>query len=541
MSHARRTSAGYRGRQLLGAFASILGLAIALFAISGTVGAQGGDEQVADRDLPYMALPVAELGDKFPDYEVDPFFSGFGRREDLGVGEMADYTVSYIPTSSAGWNGPLPTTEVELYADTDAARAEFTDGFDELRQAIESLGGAVETFDVSALGDEVIGVTATFEDEGIGYRYTLVVFRTGRILGASIIDRIDLVDSQEQAVTIGQALLARIKGVESGEVTDLPGILPPDVNCDSSVNSIDATLVLQLSASMVDVASIRCGFLGDANGDRSTNAIDAAVILQRDAGLMSFFADPQAPGFDTVAAKASDSRATCHASPLHLPVRRGACSMVPNAVTSSAPDGLKTPTPIMSPGEMSSAVLAVDCDVSADGIQSECSYPNGASFEVQLVLTQGIERGYVAFDAQILWQDSVVDYVPTDSPQDEALWKACNYALRVDDRTFVYDHSRPAQPSVHFGCVEGPRDDSGAFLFSPELDAGAIAQFEFRCTANGTSTLELLPRDSHEYGTYFLHDMQEFVDPVVAGATIACGPGQSANVTSALAIELSNA
>ncbi len=61
-----------------------------------------------------------------------------------------------------------------------------------------------------------------------------------------------------------------------------PGI-PGDVNCDGSVSSIDAALILQLDAGLLD--SLPCAQNADLNGDGESNSIDAALVLQRVAGF----------------------------------------------------------------------------------------------------------------------------------------------------------------------------------------------------------------------------------------------------------------
>jgi len=57
-----------------------------------------------------------------------------------------------------------------------------------------------------------------------------------------------------------------------------------DVNCDGNVDSIDAALVLQLVAGLVE--TLPCEENADANADGANNAIDAALILQFNAGLI---------------------------------------------------------------------------------------------------------------------------------------------------------------------------------------------------------------------------------------------------------------
>lgn len=58
-----------------------------------------------------------------------------------------------------------------------------------------------------------------------------------------------------------------------------------DVNCDSSVNSLDALLILQVSARLSD--SLPCLQNADANDDGAVDAVDAALVLQADAGLLA--------------------------------------------------------------------------------------------------------------------------------------------------------------------------------------------------------------------------------------------------------------
>ena len=64
-----------------------------------------------------------------------------------------------------------------------------------------------------------------------------------------------------------------------------------DVNCDGSVNSIDASLVLQQSAGLL--ATVSCPGEADVNGDGVIDSLDAALLLQHDAGLL--------PGFEPAA------------------------------------------------------------------------------------------------------------------------------------------------------------------------------------------------------------------------------------------------
>lgn len=493
MTQAKVTSARRPSLIWLGLLATTLTLAVLVIS-SASAAAEGSDAQVDSSDLPYMVLPATALGEEFSGFIPDPW-SGFTPPEDREAGEINSYALYLSPTNYK--DGLVyPGTAVGLFTDADAASTVMAGFRDEAQHG----GEEIETFAVPALADDAVGLTVSYEFEEFAYRDTIAVFRSGRMLGASLISRDDLVDTQADAIRIAQALLERMKSVMSGETHPLPAHLPPDLNCDGSVNAIDAALVLQLGAGLVDTRP--CGAdLGDVSTDGRVDSVDAAIILQFDAGLIWDFSGSEGLVLldETIPPKKSGGIAALLANP-------------------NASEELYPP---LSPSE---ATLAVDCDVTTDGVQSDCSYATGEGFSVQLSLTEAVESGFVAFDTETRWDNAVLDYLPASNPADEALWKTCDYALRVDDRTHQYDDGRLPQPSVHFGCVEGPRDDGEAFQFAPELNAGPILQYQFRCLSDGTSTVELLPRDDEQFGTYFLQSTVAFVDPTLTSATITCGP-----------------
>ncbi len=64
------------------------------------------------------------------------------------------------------------------------------------------------------------------------------------------------------------------------------GVQPAgDANCDGIVSSLDAVLVLQVDAGLLDRAP--CHIQADASFDGIVNSLDAAIILQREAGLLA--------------------------------------------------------------------------------------------------------------------------------------------------------------------------------------------------------------------------------------------------------------
>ena len=73
---------------------------------------------------------------------------------------------------------------------------------------------------------------------------------------------------------------------EEKPIAPTPSPTPPlgDANCDGTVASTDAALVLQFSAGLLD--ALLCRDAADVNGDSSITSVDALLILQFDAGLL---------------------------------------------------------------------------------------------------------------------------------------------------------------------------------------------------------------------------------------------------------------
>jgi hypothetical protein len=66
--------------------------------------------------------------------------------------------------------------------------------------------------------------------------------------------------------------------------TSAPPPLLGDVNCSNAVDSIDATLVLQLSAGLL--SSLPCAENADVNEDEEVDSLDALNILFLVAGFV---------------------------------------------------------------------------------------------------------------------------------------------------------------------------------------------------------------------------------------------------------------
>ena len=65
-----------------------------------------------------------------------------------------------------------------------------------------------------------------------------------------------------------------------------------DVNDDGEVNSVDAALILQVEAGIIDLNDLEFPNNADVNEDGVVNSVDASLILQFEAG----FIDSLPPG-----------------------------------------------------------------------------------------------------------------------------------------------------------------------------------------------------------------------------------------------------
>ena len=70
--------------------------------------------------------------------------------------------------------------------------------------------------------------------------------------------------------------------------TSTPDVSTGDANCDGTVNAVDAALILQFNAGLID--SLACQDAADVNSDGEVTSVDAALILQFVAGLVGSLA-----------------------------------------------------------------------------------------------------------------------------------------------------------------------------------------------------------------------------------------------------------
>jgi hypothetical protein len=135
------------------------------------------------------------------------------------------------------------------------------------------------------------------------YPVALLPYGPGRLLGAGLqlsdgagglgvieaakaAGSVDLdLDGDTTGESVSVASMLNIT-CQSGGATPTP--TPPglvgDVNCDGLRTAVDAALILQLNAGLIE--ALTCEEHGDTNEDGDVNAVDAALVLQFVAGLI---------------------------------------------------------------------------------------------------------------------------------------------------------------------------------------------------------------------------------------------------------------
>ena len=251
-------------------------------------------------------------------------------------------------------------------------------------------------------------------------------------------------------------------------------------------------------------------------------------------------------GLQPIAPALTDATVTCGEEPAPTPI-----PLSPPATL------MPTPTPLSPPATPSaSGAMAVDCDASQSGVQSACSYPPGSSFQVEIHVTQPPADGYFHIQAKLGWTEGMVNYLPTSSPSDEALWPNCTIAARVNNWAAI------GVPSVFVACAPLPSLTVG------DTFTGAIFTFEFRCKSDpialsrspfshppsidpGQFALDLISSVNEtppsQGGTVFVGAGLQPIAPALTGATIACGevaptptplsPPATPNLSGAMAVD----
>ena len=170
-----------------------------------------------------------------------------------------------------------------------------------------------------------------------------------------------------------------------------------------------------------------------------------------------------------------------------------------------------TPTATRLPPLVDSGSMAVDCDAATEGIQNSCQYASGATFSLQVHVTQPPTGGYFSFQTKLGWSDGQLDYLPANELADSGLWQRCDIAVWAGGVPL-------GEASFLFACAPFPELSEG------DTTTGAIVEFLFQCQQDGLTNLTLIPAPGdRQGGTYFVSGFHQVINPTLTQATIRCG------------------
>ncbi len=167
------------------------------------------------------------------------------------------------------------------------------------------------------------------------------------------------------------------------------------------------------------------------------------------------------------------------------------------------------PVPTATPRPSTFGSMSLDCDAQRLGVQAQCVYGQGQTFSIQVHVDYAPVGGYLGFQTRLRWIGTILEYLPSDSAADEALWSDCSFPTRnkyaENDATLL------------FACLVFPAPASGF------TQVGPVLQFEMRCSKPGDAPISFTPRtDEGTLGTFFMEEDGAAIDPLLAGAGVTC-------------------
>lgn len=245
-----------------------------ILALTFFVACGGGDSEdvtnreITDDDLSAMALPLAEMGPQYQDFEMS---EDVGFRSNDHVVENADdpedeaddvekfgringFEAPYL-SADAFINSEgvfMVTSDVELFEDAAGASDWLKDSLADMRDGVGTTSeGAyferMEDFDPGDVGEEALAATVVISGSfGEGsttrtMRGSLVLFRKGRLFCGTSVVRMDEVETSEDTIALARKLEDRVDAVLSGELEPSPTSAP-----DAEALPLDDYLLLTL-------------------------------------------------------------------------------------------------------------------------------------------------------------------------------------------------------------------------------------------------------------------------------------------------------
>jgi DNA-binding CsgD family transcriptional regulator len=179
--------------------------------------------------------------------------------------------------------------------------------------------------------------------------------------------------------------------------------------------------------------------------------------------------------------------------------------------TAPTPTAIPIPTSAPRPLPEEPPLVTVDCDAPSEDVQSDCTYPVGTAFNVQVHVSRLVD-GYYMYWSTLRWDQPAV--ITNIVSMDWCQFCSCSVTLPHPDWRAVPDWPTQDGPASWY-CSDNYRP------ISP------FVEFVFLCEQEGSAELDLVSLEETAPGlspAYFLYDFPYNVEvlPDLVNASVAC-------------------
>lgn len=224
------------------------------------------------------ALTVPALAAETTTFTVTP------SKTRAAIGEQITFTVSVSGTSECNALGYIPVFDTNCFKLVEGGEVlmNANTNFDNAEDYIEGNTVLVSDYDLTTGGSAVCFTNALVPSGNVGTFVLEVISEEGTTSSVTV-EAVAYYSDENGTTELTTALVPASMTLNSAA-----GAGAGDVDGDGWTDSLDAMLILQYDAALIDDGDLDVA-AGDVNGDGWTDSLDAMLILQLDAGIIESF------------------------------------------------------------------------------------------------------------------------------------------------------------------------------------------------------------------------------------------------------------